>query len=429
MKKHFYGLFSVLAVVLLMAACGGENELIQPIKAGINSENYEAALSAADSALLQDPTNSLAYYYKAVAYDKIAAKQNGPFESHPYYVSMRENLDKAESIFDTLAKPPVEYIEMDQLILSSWGREHNEAIGFATNDSIMATVENPLDLSIAHLINAVTINPDSSLSYDVLSQIYQMNNDFENAAKTLEKAMEIRSNDVDASDYDRLASYYFQVQDFESALKVIETGLESFPDSVYLIQKVADAYFQTGNTEKALEVVNGLIDSDPSNPQYRLVVGTQLYQQVQVITEEINANNDKIFDLEHGDGDDSEVAALEARNEELRPVADDLIVKAESALLKAYELDPKSYTALNTLGILYQNKAAALYELRNNAPDDEYMAYEEAARAEAEKAVTYYEKAAELRPEDSDLWRTLFQIYTILDYREKAEAAMEKAGM
>lgn len=51
MKKHFYSLFSVFALTFLLISCGPENELITPIKQGINSQNYEAALVAADSAM------------------------------------------------------------------------------------------------------------------------------------------------------------------------------------------------------------------------------------------------------------------------------------------------------------------------------------------------------------------------------------------
>ena len=65
--------------------------------------------------------------------------------------------------------------QANNIILNAWGREHNKAIEYALDDSVMATVQNPIEYSIQHLLNATTANPDSTLSYDVLAQVYYMN--------------------------------------------------------------------------------------------------------------------------------------------------------------------------------------------------------------------------------------------------------------
>lgn len=429
MKKQFYSLFSVIALFILLISCTAENELITPIKQGLNAQDYQAALVAADTAIAREPGNGQGYYYKAYALSRIAANEPVVADRKPLLERMRENLDEAQVLFSLNPEPPAEANNVVDLTLESWSREHNAAIGYATDDSLMATVDEPLQLSIDHLVNATTVNPDSALSYDVLAQIYHMNGDYANAASSLEKAIDIRQQG-DAADYDRLSSYYFLQDDYESALIVIEQGLTLYPDSITLVQKVADAYFQTGQADKALEVVEDLIQRDPQNPQYRLVVGTQIYQRVQTLTDQIAEKNDEIFELKGESGNEAKIAELESEINVLNEQANDLTVRAESALVKAAELDKNNPVTYNTLGILYQNKSAALFELRNMTSDNEQAAeYDEMARKEAEKAMNYYERAAELDPEDQGLWETLFRIYTLLDYREKAEAAMEKAGM
>jgi tetratricopeptide (TPR) repeat protein len=430
MKKYFYSLFSVFALSFILISCGPENELITPIKQGINSENYEAALVAADSAIAAEPTNGQANYYKAYALSRIAANEPVITDRMPILQEMYDNLIVARDKFDAMEEPPFESEQIVDLKLESWSREHNAAIPYATSDSVMASVEEPLKVAIAHLNNATTINPDSALSHDVKAQIYHMDSDYANASKSLVRAMEIRGTNTTAADYDRLASYYFMVDDFTSALSAVNNGLDQYPDSVFLVQKKADALFQTGDTEGALEVVGELIARDPMNPQYHLVVGTQIYQRVQTLSDEYQDNNDMIYDLRDGDGSDDEIAAIETRNAEIQEESDGLTARAEESLLKAAELDDSNPVAFNTLGILYQNKAAALFEQRNMTTDnDEAARFDELARAEAEKAMMNYEKAAELDPEDTGLWETLFRIYTLLDYREKAEEAMNKAGM
>lgn len=429
MKKYFYSLFSVFALSFLLISCGPENELISPIKQGINSEDYEAALIAADSAIVAEPTNGQANYYKAYALSRIAANEPVITDRKPILEEMYSNLVIAREKFDAMEEPPFESEQIVDLKIESWSREHNASIEYATNDSVKASVEEPLKIAIAHLINATTINPDSALSFDVIAQIYHMDGNYGDAAESLEKAIKIREKGS-AEDYDRLASYYFMLEDYELALVSIDAGLGMYPDSIFLVQKKADALFKTNDTDGALEVVNELIMRDPSNPQYYLVVGTQIYQRVQALSDEYQDNNDAIYDLKDTDGSEDEIAKLEARNAEILAESEELTSKAENALLKAAEIDDMNPVTFNTLGILYQNKAAALFEQRNMTTDnDEAARFDELARAEAEKAMLNYERASELNPDDQGIWETLFRIYTLLDYREKAEAAMEKAGM
>jgi len=429
MKKYFYSLFSVFALSFILISCGPENEFITPIKQGLNSENYEAAIAAADTAIAAEPTNGQANYYKAYALSRIAADEPVIANRKPILSEMLENLKIAQQKFAAMEEPPFESEQIVELQLESWSREHNSAIGYATDDSVRASVDEPLKIAIAHLTNAVTINPDSALSHDVLAQIYHMDGNYTNASASLERAIAIKG-DGTAADYDRLASYYFMIEDFSSALTSINSGLGLHPDSVFLVQKKADALFKIGDTEGALEVVGELIQRDPTNPQYHLVVGTQIYQRVQTLSDEFQENIDKIMNLTDTDGSDSEIDALNVRNNEITAESDDLTGKAETSLLKAAELDDSNPVTFNTLGIMYQNTAAALFEKRNLTTDnDEAATFDELARAEAEKAMLNYEKAAELDPDDTGLWETLFRIYTLLDYRDKAAAAMEKAGM
>lgn len=429
MKKHNYSLFVVLIVAVFMLNCETGDTLIKPIQAGIDSENYTEALSAADSAIFKEPANPLGYYYKAVVLSKLAENEPIISERKPIYEDMRSHLDEASILFATQPETSSESESVTPLILNTWGLEHNAAIQFATNDSVMATVDAPLELAIDHLVNATTINSDSTLSFDVLAQIYYMNNDFGNAASALTSAIELQEQGL-ASEYDRLGSYYFLNEQPEKAVEAMKEGLEYYPDSTSLIQKMADGLFQIDRTDEALELMDQLIQTDPTNARYYLVVGSRVYQRVLSLSDMHTSNADKIYDLERNDGSEEEINTLKAENEALDADITSLTARAETSLLKAAELDDTIPSTFNTLGILYQNKSASLFDKRNNTVDnDEAARYDEEARGEATKAMTFYEKAAELDPDNTSYWNSLFRIYTLLDMRDKAEAAMEKAGM
>ena len=426
MKTLFSRLFFLTLAVYVFASCTGD-PLVKPIKDGIDAQNYEAAIVAADSALLTDPSNAMALYYRGYAMNMKAGATEDIAAREALYTEMRSNLVDARAAFAAMEKAPAEAEQVTNLILNAWGREHNKAIEYALDDSVMATVQNPLDYSIQHLVNATTANPDSTLSYDVLAQVYYMNSDYEGAAEAMAKVIELK-NPGEASEYDRLASYNFLMGKPEVAVSALEEGLELYPDSTSLIQKMADGLFQTGDTDRALELVEGLVENDPTNAQYRLVIGTQIYQRVMTLSDSVSANSDAIYDLR--DEDEARVEELNAINEELRGQIDLLTARAEEALIAAADIEPENPMIFNTLGVVYQNKAAALFDLRNNTVDnDEAMRLDELAKAEATLAMENYERAAELDPDNTSYWESLFRIYTSLGMLEEAEAAMEKAGM
>jgi tetratricopeptide (TPR) repeat protein len=210
----------------------------------------------------------------------------------------------------------------------------------------------------------------------------------------------------------------------------MQEGLELYPDSTFLIQKLADGLFQIDRSDEALEIMDRLLIAEPDNPRYHLVVGTRVYQRVLNMSDTYSENSDMIYDLERDNGSKEEIERLKAENESLTVQINELTERAEMELLKSAELDPTIPSTFNTLGILYQNKSASLYELRNNTNDnDEAAKYDEMARDEVKKSMGYYEKATELDPVNTTYWSSLVRIYTLLDMREEAEAAMEKAGM
>ena len=426
MKTLFSRLLFLTLAVYVFASCTGD-PLVKPIKEGIDAQDYEAAIVAADSALLTNPSNAMALYYRGYAMNMKAGATDDITAREALYTEMRSNLVDARAAFATMEKAPAEAEQVTNIILNAWGREHNKAIEYALDDSVMATVENPLDYSIQHLVNATTANPDSTLSYDVLAQVYYMNSDYEGAAEAMAKVIELK-NPGEASEYDRLASYNFLMGKPEVAVSALEEGLALYPDSTSLIQKMADGLFQTGDTDRALELVEGLVKNDPTNAQYRLVIGTQIYQRVMTLSDSVSTNSDLIYDLR--DEDEARVEELNAINEELRGQIDLLTARAEEALIAAADIEPENPMIFNTLGVVYQNKAAALFDQRNNTIDnDEAMRLDELAKAEASLAMENYERAAELDPDNTNYWESLFRIYTSLGMLEEAEAAMEKAGM
>lgn len=437
MFKKTLPILFISLIVGLFYGCGGANPFVKEAQSNIEDQNFEAALQAAEESIKNHPQDPTGYYYKGVALGELADTKD-PAERQKYYEEMNEAFEEARNVARETDNSPGEIERIDAVKNTLWRNEHNKSIEYAANDSVKQVTENPLKLAISHLQNATTIIPDSVLSWDVLSQVYYMDNDVASAAEAMEVVIQ-KKDSLTADDYLRLSGYYRLNEQPEEAVNVLEKASEKFPKNVQIVQNLADAYTNTGQTEQSIAVVERLIAQDPENPQYHLVLGTQVYQSVLQMNETLKENYDEVFDLQqearNASGAEKQeiqqkIDELEAENQQLQSRVDELTEKATEEIETVIKYRPEDDVAYNTLGIIFQNKAAALFEERNRETDNEKAAELDAkAREVLEQSMNYYEQAAEINPENQSYWKSLFEIYTTLGMDKKAEEAMEKAGL
>lgn len=437
MFKKFIPYFFVTLLIGILAGCGSSNPFVDEAQSNIKSQNFEAALSAAEQSIQNQPNDPLGYYYKGVALGEIADTKE-PSARQDYYKRMKDAFAQAREVASKAEDVPSEIERIDAVVNTLWQTEHNKAISYASDDSVKKTVSNPLDISIAHLDNATLIQPDSVLSWDVKAQVYYMNDDVQGAITAMEEVMQLKDQPT-AEDYARMAGYYSIAEMPEKAISTLEKGQEQYPANKDIVTRLADAYTNAGETEKAIATIEALIEKEPENPQFHLVLGTQIYKTVLALSDSLKANSDKIFDLQQelrsAQGSNAgqlkqQISTLEQNNEQLQQRINGLTEKATKELNTVLEYRPNDATAYNTLGIIYQNKASALFDKRNRTTDNTKAQEIDAEAKEALKqAMEYYENAAEIDPDNQDYWKNLFSIYTALGMDQKAEEAMKKAGM
>lgn len=424
----------------VIVGCGSSNPLADEAQSNIESQNFEQALAAAEKSIEQNPNDPLGYYYKGVALGEIAGAEEDPAERTETYERMNEAFAQAKEVAEKAENTPGEIERIDAVRNVLWQTEHNRAIEYVQDDSLKGTVDNPTLASKNHLQNATIIQPDSALSWNVLSQVSGMNEDFEDAANAKEHYIEmVPDTTLEANDYMQLASYYFQLEDEEQVIQALEAGNEQFPEHEEIISNLADAYQRAGEADKAISTVERLVEKDPENPQYRLVLGTQIYQRALVLNDSLSSNSDQIFELRNklNEASDSEanqikqqISSLEQENEQLQTQVEELTNRAENELQQVLEQRPNDASAYNTLGIIYQNRAKAIFDKRNNTNDNAKAAeFDKQGKELLEESMGYYEKATEIEPDNQQYWQRLFSIYTTLGMDEKAQEAMEKAGM
>jgi len=428
-----------LLLIGFMWGCETTDPLVSEMETNTFLGNYEAVFNAADRALEADSSNSLAYYYRGVAYGFKAQDTTPPWDRQSSYSNSREAFMNAKDWMNRAEERPDEFEEIDNYITNFWADEHNSAIAYLTDDSTSNSVDNPNRYALAHLQNATTIQPDSALSYIVLASTQFNTGNTPQAIETYEMAME-RLDVPGEDDYEFLISLYLDQDEYEKAFDMTMRAREDYPENTQFVQFLADIYIQQGNIDEAISIIEDLIEDEPDNPQYYRVLGTQIYQNVSTINSEVTELYNQAFDMER------EIRSLsgeerEDMEEELEDVRERIdILQEESSELtdvainnmeKVVELLPQDDEAYNILGIIYQNKAANLFEQRNSIVDDNELVQEldNRAREALQEARQYYERAAEINPDTPEYWESLFQVYTTLGMEEEARDAMQKAGM
>lgn len=437
MRKFLRYSLTALVSVFMFYACQGSDPNIETAKLNLRNNDYQKALEAADAAIKQDSTSAIAYYYKGYTLSKIAQTKTNPSDRTSDYQGMMQAFDHAKKLFSKADKAPKEEMLMNLETERLWTNEHNNAIKLVSSDSTRTPAN--LNKAVAHLKNATIIEPDSVISYDVLAEVYNMKKNLPAAEQTLEKVIQIDPKS-DVNTYLRLATFYNVDKKPKDAIELLKKAQKMYPDNVKIVQQLANSYLSLNDTQNAINAVQSLIENDPNNPQYRLVYGTELYKLVLDMNDKLKSNYDKIFSLKQDLNKTSnkskknelkaEINKLNASNNSMESDISDMTSKAEVQLKKTIELRPKDATAYHTLGVIYQNKAAALFQKRNSTEDNKQAAeYDKKAKEVLHECLPYYKKATDLEPNNKNYWQSLFKVYTTLGMNEKAAEAMKKAGL
>ena len=199
------------------------------------------------------------------------------------------------------------------------------------------------------------------------------------AIKALERAKDtdFRQNDV----YQYLCYEYQQAKDTVNFEKTLEEGMAKFPNEEYYLMNLINNYIYSGRNEKAIEYLNTAIAKDANNSQLYHVMG-MVYETG------------------------------------LKDYAN-----AEKYFSKALELKPDAVESLSSLGRVYYNQGVNKQGEANMINDSKkYQEELTVAKDLFKKALPYFEKAHQLKPEESEYMIALRGIYYNLNMGPELEA-------
>ncbi|WP_100627126.1 tetratricopeptide repeat protein [Algoriphagus formosus] len=199
---------------------------------------------------------------------------------------------------------------------------------------------------------------------------------------------------LDIEGYNKLNAYYFMIQilstedkDPEAAYAMVTRAKEEYPSDKDLSTYEIQLLLQLNKMDEAMAQIKTALESDPNN------------------------------------------TALLLRSGYLKEQAGDM----EGALAdykKSVEVDPQFFEGNYYAAALLIEKARETLSELNNLSDEEWEKRSESMGKEANgyyaDAVTYFESALEIKPEDTGIMEILFQIHTRLKNDAKAEEYNKK---
>ncbi|MFV0506421.1 MAG: tetratricopeptide repeat protein [Bacteroidales bacterium] len=171
--------------------------------------------------------------------------------------------------------------------------------------------------------------------------------------------------------YQIIGDSYIKSGKEADAIKFFEKVFEKNPSNVGVLGALTNIYINQGKSEEAVKYLKLAIEQDPSNKTYYFALG-----------------------------------ALQEKLEN--------VDEALTAYEKAIELDASYFDAYYNIGALYYNKGVQLDQKTNELDLSDNATYDKLKKESAEefkKAIPYFEKASEIKPEETSCIENLKNIY------------------
>ncbi|MDR0536621.1 MAG: hypothetical protein LBH04_01015 [Tannerellaceae bacterium] len=211
-------------------------------------------------------------------------------------------------------------------------------------------------------------------------------NDHELAIKTLDRASgtDFNLNEV----YQYLFQEYQALQDTSNMEKTLEAGLKKAPQEQFFLMNLIDVYIKTNRFQQAINYLKTAIDNATDNK-------AQLYNVMGIVYEQTTD-----------------------------------FASAEANFAKAMQEDPDNADISANLGRIYFNQA---FNKQNeaNAINDNKLYQEEVQKAKElfKKALPYFEKAYQQKPDEREYMVALRGIYYNLNMSDELKDIETKMGL
>jgi len=298
----------LLLLSFLLYSCSSTTTEYRSAKTYVGSDDYDKAEAIALEGIKNNPEDALTPYFLALSIYGAGNSPKKDYSKSAKYFDLAIQMDNKDNEDQLLPEPiPVinENTETIQLITIKdaishyryimWAELYNTGVGLLKYDENNELIDNQTT-AIEELKKAILLNPNNSLTYDMLSKIFfQMGNKyFFNSIENADKALSIDSSLTDLltikAEIAKLNGDFIKAEKYlDTAYKTALVNKESPDRLVNHMAGLFDVLFTNGKKNDALGLSEKLIESDPENVLLYSNAGV-LYQNI-LIDEQTKASN------------------------------------------------------------------------------------------------------------------------------------------
>jgi len=363
MKKQM--LLVVIVVFLVLITIGCENTYITSAKVYMQQKQYDKAIEMCETAISQTPSNPDAYFVLGKAhYQKGNHRQ------------MNEAFKKS--------------LEIDPK-------------------------------------NANEIEYFRSQAYrDLFNRAAQLseNQKYEEAAEKYKLATDIIPERPEA--YLNLAVTYLQADNDSMAVETYKAALKEMPDSLRFAYNLGLTHYNNGNYEQAIGAFNRVVEKSEASSELYFESLFNMANAYAMMKQE-----DKALEIyEQALKNDPENTMI-LFNMGRMLLIQESYEKAIEVLEKVLAKNPDDYDANFAIGTAYLQINNELIDIFNKKVDNMSESETKERREEMDvnfkKALPHFEKAVEMKPDNSSAWQQLGTVYVRLGETKKGEEAFAKS--
>jgi tetratricopeptide (TPR) repeat protein len=383
-KSKLFTIVIVLLAGLVLVGFQCSSTELTSAKLYIQQKNYDKAMDALEKEVEKNPKSAEAYYYLGYVYGE-----------KDQYSQMIDAFSKSLAISNEFKS------QIDDQNRYFWANMFNRGVSYYQK-GVNTTNEDSskiwFDKSIDMFDYASQLEPDSADTYKNLAFVYMGAGQNDKAIAPLKKLIELEQS---LDGYKYLGDIYYNegivlknkyaasrsmedsvksIENFNNSIQVLEEGRKHYPENPDLLLTLSNSYINAGKVAVALDVFKAGVEKDPNNKYYRYNYGVLLL------------------------GKDDFEGAIEQ-------------------FKKAIDIDPQYQNAVYNLAVTYVKWGTAINKMAEEKGQMDNTEYKEKYRA----SLPYLEKSVELQPEDAPTWELLGKVYTVLDMKDDAQNAFNKA--
>jgi hypothetical protein len=388
-----------------VTGCSTKIQTLGEAEESYNSGDYYEALAITNDILRDNPQNEELLIFKARTLKNIAESIEQPENRFNYYYEMRSTLDQAANLASVSLQS-----ERYDIIESAWLEEHSTAERLMEQmnpDSFSDNIQPVID----HLENAILIDPGNSSSYALKATAYYRNGEVQLAVQALQTANN-RFDQLPLDVMENLAFLLLEEGQLQKSIELYETLRDQNPDNDEINHGLVNAYILDGQHESSISLLRELLQDNSENLTYNEALATELFFYIQ----------NSVSEMANSDFSDADV---EERHEILMADLDE----AESHYRYVQENHPNSAEITFITAAFYKNTANHLLQLAESRGEALSERLTNKANELLSRSIPIWKRVAERNPENPEIWKSIYQIYTHLNMEEEAEDARSKANM